>query len=108
MKKTIIYALVAVGVAAGVFFFGLQTKTVEYIKQVETKEVEKKVEVDVLDARIKDAIASSSQEIETRAQKAYNDAKRQAEVEIELDVTAKYREELEARELELQKEASFQ
>jgi len=108
MKKTIIYALVAVAVVAVVFYFGLQTKTVEYIKEIETQEVIKNVEVDVLDARIKDAIASSSQEIETRAQKAYDDAKRQAEVEIELDVTTKYRAELEARELELQKEASFQ
>ena len=105
MKKTIIYALVAVAVVAGVFYFGLQSKTVEYIKEVEKQEVVKNVEVDVLDARIKDAIASSSQEIETRAKNAYNEARRQAEVEVELEVRTQYLKEQDVKVKELQKES---
>lgn len=56
-----------------------------------TVEVEK--EVSVLDARIKSAQESARPEIETKAQAAYDDAYKQAMLEIELRVRKEAREE---------------
>lgn len=102
MKKYIIVVLVVV---IAVALFATSKKTIEVTNplKVEVKEVE--VKVDALQAKVDAAIASSSNEIETRAKHAYSIAKRNAEVEIELAVRAEYKKELDKREKELQKES---
>lgn len=101
MKYLIVLAgIVAlfVGVAIGSQF--VQNKT-EYVRTEET------VEVDALETAILNALTASSTDIETHAQKAYDDARAQMEVEIELSVREAYRKGLEAKEEELMGKASF-
>jgi len=105
MKKTIVGAVVVVVGIAGALWFSQKGSTHTYQNIIQTQEVEKRVEVDALQKQVNDALTASSTAIEERAKNAYNAAKRQAEVEIELEVTAKYRAQLEAREKELQKES---
>lgn len=98
-------AIAVIIIIAAIVYFASRESTVEYIKETVTET--KEIEVDALEAAVREAIAASSTDIEAKAKSAYDDAKRQAEVEIELQVTAEYREKIEAREKELQKEASF-
>ena len=76
-----------------------------YIRDTQTKEVKVDVPVDALDTQVKNAIAASSTEIAAKAQAAYDAAKHQAEVEVELSVTADYKTKIEEREQKLKKES---
>ena len=71
--------------------------------------VEKTVEVKVPEtvARIKEAQDAQKDTIEAEAQKAYEATKQKMLSEIELEVTRQIREELEARELELEEKVSL-
>jgi CO dehydrogenase/acetyl-CoA synthase beta subunit len=104
MKTYITLAAIILIAGAG-FFFIKKPATIEYIKQVETKEII----VDSLDDRIKKAIAASSTEIEAKAKSeadtAYINSKKRSEREIELPILAQYRKEVEKREAEKQKES---
>lgn len=103
MKYTlIIVAVVLIGIGVSAYLGFYNTKE-SYERVTETKEVE--VKVDALEKQIADAIQASSTEIEVRAQNAYEATKRQAEVEVELAVRTAYREKLEVKEKELQKES---
>ena len=71
-------------------------------KEIVEKIVEK--EVPTLDKRIADAISASSTDIETKAQQAYEDAKKNAENEIALRIIEEYEKEVVALKVEKQKE----
>lgn len=103
MKK-LKYIAIPLVAAVGIFaFMHLPTKTIEVTNETKTEVVE--VEVDPLEEAIASALAASSTEIEEKARKAYEGAKRQAEVEIELQVRSQYLEEQEVKVKELQKES---
>lgn len=93
-------AIVGGGLTLGYKYMEAKS-VITVVNQVETKEVT----VDALDKRIADALTASSTDIEVKAKKAYDDAKHQAEVDITLSVTAKYRGELQKKEEVLQKES---
>lgn len=71
------------------------------------KEVEVEVEVDALSERIENALADAETNIAAEAQKAAEAKRTQLEKQIELEVTRAYREEIEAREAQLEEEVSF-
>lgn len=100
----IVISSVVIGVAA-VVFFKTYDGSVTVQNNEKTVEVAKEVKVDLLESQIKDAISASSTAIEARAQKAYDDAKHQAELEIELEVRTQYVAEQDAKVKELQKES---
>lgn len=98
---------IAIVIVLGVILGGIaltKPKTVEYI-QGETHVVEKTVET--LQKRVDEAITASSTEIEIEAQKAYTEAKEQAQKEVELIVTSQYRKEIEEREAQLEEQVSL-
>lgn len=101
--------IVAVGGIVGLLGVGAYTAMPLLTEKVEyhTETVTEEVTVDALDVAIAEAKVASSTDIEARAQAAYEAAKRQAEVEVELRVTAEYRKRIEEREAALEKEASF-
>lgn len=103
--KTLLIAIVIVGVLGGGIAIYKQ-KPVEYIQTaVQTKEVVK--EVNPLDVRIENAINASSTQIEAESKQAYETKKSQMQTEVKLAVTRTYRAEIEAKEAELEKQASF-
>lgn len=106
MKRKHIAIVIVVGLALGGVALIKKDSPIEYI-QGETQVVEKTVEVETLQKRIGDAITASSTDIETQAQNAYNETKAQAQKEVELEVTRKYRAEIEAREAELEEQVSL-
>lgn len=105
MKKIIIVMAIGFFVTSISTFLYLEKvkKPTEYIRE----EVTKEIRVDELENRINDAKNASSTEIEVRAKNAYEVAKRQAELEVELNVRTKYRLELEAKEKALMEEEVF-
>lgn len=106
MNKSIIAVVVIMcGVlGGGIYFMEHGNKvTVQGIqKEIVEKIVEK--EVPTLDKRIADAISASSTDIETKAQQAYEDAKKNAENEIALRIIEEYEKEVVALKVEKQKE----
>ena len=106
MKRKHIAIVIVVGLALGGVALIKKDSPIEYI-QGETQVVEKTVEIETLQKRIDDAITASSTDIETQAQNAYNETKAQAQKEVELEVTRKYRAEIEAREAELEEQVSL-
>ena len=106
MKRKHIAIVIVVGLALGGVALIKKDSPIEYI-QGETQVVEKTVEVETPQKRIGDAITASSTDIETQAQNAYNETKAQAQKEVELEVTRKYRAEIEAREAELEEQVSL-
>lgn len=103
MKRNIITVLILVALGVGIFLSG------KYIDKsptiYETKTETQEVEVDALEKKIQEAIVASSTETEVFAQRAYEDAKHQAEVEIELEVRMKDASEKDAVLKALQKES---
>lgn len=102
-------ALLIVGIVAlgGVLTFGPQmakdrTTLYEAVEPPQTVEIEK--EVPTLEMRVKSAQEAELEATEAVAQVAYDEAFNQAMLEIELSVTAQYKDEIEAREIELEKE----
>lgn len=91
-------------ISTGVVAYLSERKT-EYVNTVTTEEVT--VSVDALEERVQNALTASSTEIEAFAQKAYQDAKKKMETEIELEVRTTYRKELEVEEQKLMKQVSF-
>ena len=65
------------------------------------------VEVETLQKRIDDALTASSTEIETESKKAFDEKQKQLKTEVELNVTRKYRAEIEKREAELEDKVSL-
>lgn len=74
------------------------TPQVEAPKQVIQQE-------DILQSRIKQAQEAKKNDIEVEAQKAKDASIKQANLEIELEVTTAFRKEIEAKEKELQKQS---
>lgn len=105
MKK-IILVIIGLGVILGGIAYKMVKVETITVDKIRTEVVEKVVEKEVptLDKRIADAISASSTDIETKAQQAYEDAKKNAENEIALRITTEYRKEIEAMEVELEKE----
>lgn len=103
LMQKIFIAFVVIAFGVGFIFMLMQERVSEVVYQT----VPEEVIVDALNESIKSALVASSTEIEASAQKAYDNAKKQMELEIELAVRSKYREELEAKEVELQGQASF-
>jgi len=103
MKKLLIVAIALV--AAAIWYFNSHATPLSYTKEAEVQQVQ--VEVDALEKRIEASIAASSTAIEARAKAAYENAKRQAEVEIRLQETTAYKMEIEKKEKELMKETSL-
>lgn len=105
--KTIIIALVMAVIVGGIAY-NIVTEgkfaPVAYEKEVKVETVE--VEVETLQKRISDAQEARKADIEAKAKEAYDKAVSQALLEIELEVTAEYRAEIEARELELKKQTT--
>ncbi len=101
--KYLLIALV-VGVLGIIAFNSFGTVSYESTEPVEKVTT---LEVDMLKKQIEEAITASSTVIETEAKKAYDEKKSQMELEVELSVTRKFREELEARESELEEKVSF-
>lgn len=101
--KYIIIAVIVLGVILGGIKF---TQPTEYTAP-EVVEKEVTIEVETLRKRIDAALTASSTEIENEAQKAFEEKRKQLETEVELDVTRKYRAEIEAREAELEEQVSF-
>lgn len=100
--KLVITLVIVLGLALGGAIL-IKNPTIEYVNQ-SPEVIEKTIEVPQLENRILDAIKASSTAIEEEAQKAYDEKKTQMEKEIELAVTRAYREEIEAREIALEKE----
>jgi RPA family protein len=104
MKKQL--AIVVIGT---VILGGIAINRPDVIEHVTPQIVEKTVEVTVpeTEKRIKEAQEAQKDTIEAEAQKAYDATKQKMLTEIELDVTRQIREELEAREAELQDQVSL-
>lgn len=100
--KLVITLVIGLCVALGGAIL-IKNPTIEYVNQ-SPEVIEKTIEVPQLENRILDAIKASSTDIEAAAQEAYNEKKTQLEKEIELKITRAYREEIEAREVVLEKE----
>jgi len=92
--KTIIITGLIVSVIGGVLTFLPNTTTVKNIKEV--VEVEKTVEVDVLENRIKEALEAASASTTAKAQAAYDKVYEQEVKRIEDEVKAAYIAEIEA------------
>lgn len=105
MKKILTIALIG-SVISALGFLALMKKPVVYEKEVE-KIVTEEITIDELDERIKNALAASSTEIEVRAKNAYQVAKEKAELEVQLNVTAQYRKEIEEKEKDLMDKSVF-
>lgn len=105
MKKYIIYSLVISLIAASGFVAFVGRKSTYQSGQTQTKVETKEVQVDALDRAVKDAIAASSTEIENKAKAAYDAAKHQAELEIELSVRTADQKKKDEKIKELQKES---
>jgi hypothetical protein len=103
MNTALILAGIAVLGVGGVYW--AQNEPVSYEKEVKVETVE--VEVETLSKRITEAQEASKADIEAKAKEAYDKAVSQALLEIELEVTATYRQEIEAREAELEQNLSF-
>lgn len=89
----------------GAYFYS--NSGIDYIAPITIeKEVIKETIVSDIDVRIKQAQDSARAEVETKAQSAYNKAYEQAMLEIELEVTSKFRGEIEEREKVLQESSS--
>lgn len=100
-KTFIILMLCITGVTIGIGIYQELIKPQEYTAPVvETKEVVKPE--DMLQSRIKEAQDAQKEAIEVEAQKFKEDKIKQANLEIELEVTTAYRKEIEAKEKELQ------
>lgn len=105
MKNIFIVLLVVVIVAfGGINYLNTHQKPMT-VKAPEQKTVTETVIEDALEKQIQEAITASSTDTENKAKKAYDDAKHQAEVEIKLAVTTKYRTQIEAKEKALQAES---
>lgn len=105
MKRTqVIGAIVGVGIVIGLAYLVFTQHNVEeYVKpQIVTEEVE--VIISELDKRIQSEQEAIRAEAESLAQEAYDERFEQAMKEAELRVTAEYKAEIEAKELELEKE----
>jgi hypothetical protein len=104
MKPILIAVVMAIG-AGGIYVayerLHAPTSATNEVK-VETVEVE----VETLQKRISDAQEARKADIEAKAKEAYDQAVSQALLEIELEVTATYRKEIEAREKELQQQST--
>lgn len=92
--------LAVVAILGGIFWTSDFGKVV-YEKQV--VEVEKVVEVDTLEKRIKDAQTAKSDVIREAGERAKVEAETQMLESIELEVRQAYGKELDAKELELKK-----
>lgn len=92
--KTIITVGIVVSVIGGILTFLPNSTTVKNIKEV--VEVEKTVEVDVLENRIKDALDAASASTTAKAQAAYDKVYEQEVKRIEDEVKAAYIAEIES------------
>ena len=101
--KRLAIAVTVVGVILGGIALTQVGTVEEYVAPVEVV-VEKEVQVDALDKAIQEAQSAKKEEIESVAQKAYEDAKTQELKKIELDVIKTFGEKLDARQVELEKE----
>jgi hypothetical protein len=98
-----IAAIVVVACMVGVGAYLYSPKAIEYVSpSIVEKEVVK--EVPTLEMRIVEAQNASSSAIETEARKAYETRKEELLTEIELRITREYKKEIEAREVQLEKE----
>jgi molecular chaperone DnaK (HSP70) len=91
MKILAITGVVAVLVIGGMTFIPSVSETVN-----KTIEIEKEVEVDALDKRIKEAVESASASTTEKAQKAYDDVVAKETKRIEDEVKADYIAEIES------------
>lgn len=101
MKTIIIAAGIALVVGGFVLYYAPST-TVEQKQEVV---VEKIIEIDSLDARIKAAQESARAAIEEEARLLYEQSVEQGLLDVELEVRKTHRLELEAIEKEKQKES---
>ena len=92
--KTIIITGLVMSVIGGALFFYPNTTAVQNIKEV--IEVERTVEVNVLENRIKSALEEANGSIESKAQEAYNKVYEIEVKKIEDEVKAEYISEIEA------------
>ena len=99
MRRLSIIAVIVV--ILGGIFWTFDFGKVVYEKQI--VEVEKVVEVDTLEKRIKDAQEAKSDAIRDAGEKARASAETQMLESIELEVRTAYGKELDAKELELKK-----
>lgn len=100
--KITIALIVLLAILGGIAFYE-NPLTVENVKTV-TEYVEKTEVVSELDSRIKERQEASRPQLEASAKEAYDAAIAQGLLEIEHDVVAEYRAEIEAREEILSKE----
>lgn len=108
MKKTALKVsalIIVLGLVVIMFMVSnLLSVPVEVKNEKQIVEVEKEVVVKELEARIKEAQNTAKNAIETKAQKAYDDAYGQAMKEVELEIVSAYKKEVEAIETSLSKE----
>lgn len=103
MRRLSILAVIVV--ILGGIFWTFDFGKVVYEKQIVEVEVEKVV--DTLEKRIKDAQEAKSDAIRDAGEKARASAETQMLESIELEVRQTYREELEKKEIELEKKTGF-
>lgn len=92
--KTIITLGIVMSVIGGIVFFYPSVTEVQNIREV--IEVEKTVEVNVLEARIKEALDGAENDIKAKAEEAYNRVREIETKKIEDAVKAQYIKEIEA------------
>lgn len=105
MKPILVTLAIALLGVGGTYAYKAQNASVSYEKEITVETVE--VEVETLQKRVSDAQEASKGDIEAKAKEAYDKAVNQALLEIELEVTATYRKEIEAKEAELEEQVSF-
>jgi len=93
MKTLIIASGIAIVVSVGVFLYPSITEVTNIREYIE---VERTVEVNVLENRIKDALEEANGSIESKAQEAYNKVYEMEVKKIEDAVKANYIKEIEA------------
>ena len=97
-------AITGVVAAVGVFALTQMDFGTVVVSNPEVVVQEKEVEVDALDAAIKSAQEAQKDAIESVAQKAHDEAYNQEMKKVELEVIKSFNEQLDARQIELEKE----
>jgi predicted outer membrane protein len=103
MKRILVLTLVGVGILLA----GLYISTDTIVEKSEPEIIERETVVSELEKRVSEAQNANLSDVQAKADSAYEEAYNQAMKEIELEVTKLYREEIEAKETELEKDVGI-
>jgi predicted S18 family serine protease len=104
MKRLAIVVITAGVILGGITFY--RGSQVDYTK-TEPQVIEKEVQVDALDTAIKDAQKLKKEEMESIAQKAYDESLSNQMNKVELEVVTNFKKQMEERQSKLEDKISL-